>query len=100
MTRSSVKVGECETCHRRTFLTFHHLIPRKVHRRKRFQKLYSKDTLNQGVMICRQCHRGIHKCYDEVTLAERFNTLQLLLNDPQLEKHFQWVAKQRVKNPL
>ncbi|NVJ62343.1 MAG: hypothetical protein HWE27_18290, partial [Gammaproteobacteria bacterium] len=79
-------------------LTFHHLIPRKLHRRKRFQKLYSKQELNQGIEICRKCHRGIHKTYDEMTLGQEFNSLQLILSDTALLKHFHWVAKQKVKS--
>ncbi len=68
-----------------------------MHRRKRFQKLYSKEQLNQGIDICRLCHRGIHKIYDEMILANQFNSLQQLLNDEVLARHFSWVSKQKVK---
>lgn len=46
-------------------------------------------------MICRRCHSGIHKCYDEMTLAKELNTLERLKNDEQLKVHFDWVARQR-----
>jgi hypothetical protein len=85
----------CETCGRATVLTFHHLIPRKLHRRPRFKRLYSRDELNQGIHVCRSCHRGIHRAYDEMTLGARFATLERLLNDPDLQRHFAWVAKQK-----
>ncbi len=76
-------------------LTFHHLIPRKMHRRTRFARQYDKHTLNLGVYICRDCHKGVHKTYDEMELATRFNTPQSLVDCPKLRKHFAWVAKQR-----
>lgn len=85
----------CACCGRVVSLTFHHLIPRKVHRRKGFRKKYSKEELNVGVHICRKCHRGVHATYDEITLATRFDTLEKLLGDDALANHFQWVAKQR-----
>ena len=85
----------CACCGRVVSLTFHHLIPRKVHRRKGFRKKYSKEELNIGVHICRKCHRGVHATYDEITLATRFDTLEKLLGDDALANHFQWVAKQR-----
>lgn len=85
----------CCLCYRELALTFHHLIPRKVHRRRFFQKNYSRDTLNQGIFICRTCHTGIHALYDEMTLARQFNTVELLRQDDELAKHFAWAAKQK-----
>ena len=64
----------CALCEREVALTFHHLIPRKVHRRTRFRRHYTRESLNEGVMLCRLCHRGVHRLYDEMTLATRLNT--------------------------
>ena len=66
-----------------------------MHRRTWFRKQFDKETLNQGIMICRACHSGIHKRYDEKTLGKRLNTLALLLADESLQEHFNWVGKQR-----
>ncbi len=89
----------CQLCSRELNLTFHHLIPRKVHRRARFQKIYAKAELQDGIWICQPCHRAIHRFYDEMYLATSLNTLTLLLSDEQIQKHVQWVRKQRrVKN--
>ncbi|WP_287280544.1 hypothetical protein [Okeania sp. SIO2G5] len=93
-----LKRGTCPFCGRETALTFHHLIPKKMHRRNYFKKNYSKTLLNQGVDICRPCHSGIHHRYDEMTLAKQFSSLDALMNDASLQKHFQWVAKQKVKH--
>lgn len=85
----------CATCGRDTVLTFHHLIPRKLHRRARFRRDYDRETLARGIHVCLACHRGIHRSYDEMTLAMRLNTLPSLLDDPVLARHFAWVAKQK-----
>lgn len=87
--------SKCECCFREVELTFHHLIPKRVHRRKRFRNSFSKKQLNVGVHVCRLCHRGIHRLYDELTLARDFNTLEQLLADETLAKHFAWVSKQK-----
>lgn len=85
----------CPCCLREVALTFHHLIPKKVHRRTRFKKYFDKETLGAGIYVCRGCHRGIHRHYDEMTLATSLASLEALLADPALTKHFRWVAKQR-----
>lgn len=85
----------CACCGRVVVLTFHHLIPKKVHRRKGFRKRFAKEELNVGVHICRKCHKGVHTLYDEMTLATRLNTLEKLLTDETLAAHFRWVSKQR-----
>ena len=79
-------------------LTFHHLIPRKVHRRPRFRKRYDKAALAAGIMICRACHAGIHRFYDEMKLARELNSLEALMADEALARHFAWVARQRTAN--
>jgi len=86
----------CAFCRRQTDLTFHHFIPRKVHRRAHFKKNYSKHALQQGIKICRACHSGIHRQYDEMTLAKEFSTKEALENDRALQTHFAWVSKQKV----
>ncbi len=87
--------GQCELCRRQLLLTAHHLIPRKLHRRKHFKKHYSKIVLQQTISICRDCHRGLHRLYDEMQLGKTLNTLDKLLQDQQVKKHVEWVARQR-----
>jgi len=87
----------CVGCGQSRRLTFHHLIPKKLHRRPHYKRHYSKAELNQGVMMCRPCHAGVHRLFDEMTLAKSLKTAATLLNDPRLQKHFAWVAKLRIK---
>ncbi|MGR8946619.1 MAG: hypothetical protein ACU84Q_01135 [Gammaproteobacteria bacterium] len=85
----------CELCARVSILSFHHLIPRKVHRRKRFKKHFTKEQLGSGINICQLCHRGIHKLYDEMTLATAFDTKDKLIADVSIHRHISWVKKQK-----
>jgi len=89
------KYGNCALCNRSTALTFHHLVPKKMHRRNRFRKLHNKKELNTGINVCARCHRGLHRLFDEMTLATRLNSLDALLSDPRVQRHVAWVARQK-----
>jgi hypothetical protein len=95
MSSFRVKSGNCLCCGRLTALTFHHLIPKKLHRRAFFRKNFDKAVLNRGVNVCRLCHDGIHDLYDEMQLAKQFSTPEQLLSDESLQRHFAWVAKKK-----
>lgn len=90
-----IKHGECELCARTTSLTFHHLVPKKMHRRTYYRKHFSKEVLNAGINVCRRCHVGIHRLYDESTLAKQYNSLERLKADEAVARHCAWVAKQK-----
>ena len=91
------KHGVCCLCKRETDLTFHHLIPRKVHRRAYFKKHFTKQELNVGIDVCRQCHRVIHKSFSEMELAKSFNSMDKLITEPLLANQFEWLSKQKIK---
>ncbi len=91
-----LNTDNCPLCQRLVKLTFHHLIPKKVHGRNYFKKKYKRHDLQEGINICRKCHNGIHDLYDEMYLGKVLNTLELIQADPALAKHFAWVAKQRI----
>jgi hypothetical protein len=85
----------CALCQRSGSLTFHHLIPKKLHKRNRFRKDYSRDTLRDGIMVCQLCHNGIHDLHDEMTLGTRLRTIESLLADDAVRRHISWVEKQK-----
>lgn len=76
-------------------LTFHHLIPKKVHRRAYFRRAYTREELQAGVDLCRLCHSAVHRAHDEVTLAREFSTLAALRTSPDLQRHVRWARKQK-----
>lgn len=90
-----IKQGHCQLCSRHINLSFHHLIPRKLHKRRRFSKTYTREELNQGIMICHRCHRGLHRLYSEMELGSRLNTLDALKANEAITKHVAWVSRQQ-----
>lgn len=90
-----MSVTQCQLCQCEKQLTFHHLIPRKMHRRSFFKKHYTKLELQRGVMLCNICHKAVHRFYDEMTLAKQFNTLSALLQSEKIQTHLNWAKKQR-----
>jgi hypothetical protein len=91
-----VAVERCELCQRVEPLTFHHLIPRSMHRKPRFQKRYDKREMrSRGMNICRLCHNGIHDLIPEKELGDKYSTKELLLAHPGLARHVAWVRKQK-----
>ncbi|MHA7880130.1 MAG: hypothetical protein ACX931_10080 [Saccharospirillum sp.] len=87
----------CRLCLRSAQLTFHHLIPRKVHRRPRFKKHYSPEQLQAGIWVCSPCHKAIHKFHSEMELALNLNTAERLLQDASVQRHVRWVRKQKIR---
>ncbi|MEM1113795.1 MAG: hypothetical protein AAGI11_17915 [Pseudomonadota bacterium] len=75
-------------------LTFHHLIPRRVHRKRRYRRHFRREQLLQGIYLCRDCHDAIHRAYSEQELATHFSTPEALAADPGLARHFAWLSRQ------
>jgi hypothetical protein len=91
-------IGEtCELCGRCRPLTEHHLLPRAVHRRKRYVRRFGKAEMkHRKVMVCRLCHDGIHAHIpDEKLLADEYNTRELLLGHEGLRRHIEWARRQK-----
>jgi hypothetical protein len=89
--------SECELCGREVRLTFHHLIPRKVHKRTRFIRRHGKEEMRcTGLWLCKLCHSGIHTIVpNEKELAESYYTRELLLSHAGIVRHVQWARKQK-----
>lgn len=81
----------CALCERDRPLTFHHLIPRALHRRKRFATRYSREELSAGIDVCRDCHDAVHRFVSEKELGERFHTLEALRAHPEIARFVEWV---------
>lgn len=79
-------------------LTFHHLIPRTLHSNKWFKQRYSKEELNDGVMLDKDCHYHIHKTHDNKYLAKNLNSLELFKNDEKIKNYVSWKQKRYNKH--
>jgi hypothetical protein len=88
----------CELCGRSgRALTFHHLIPRHCHRKRRFRRRFTvAEMRGRGLWLCTGCHGGIHDLIpDEKVLGWSYNTKELLLAHEAVRKHVDWVRKQK-----
>lgn len=90
--------GHCQLCGREANLTFHHLIPRTLHRNKWFKKQFTREQMGEGINVCRECHLAVHRFADHKELGRSFNTRELLLAHPEIAKFVVWVRKKRVRH--
>jgi len=86
----------CELCGRTVALTFHHLIPRRNHRKSWFRAQFGvEDLRSRGAWLCRLCHNAVHEHFDESTLGRRLNTIEALRAEPVIQRHVEWASRQR-----
>lgn len=86
----------CQMCARiGTNLTKHHLIPKTLHKKLRKKKKIRREVLNRTVDVCIPCHNHIHTLFTERELSRNYNTLQLLLDDPQIQKFIKFIRKRK-----
>lgn len=88
----------CELCGRDdTYLNFHHLIPRFVHGKGKFERQYEKDYMKHyGVWICKfGCHKTLHEFFSEKELAENFNSIDKILVNEKFQAYLKWYKKQK-----
>ena len=94
--RHERKNGSCELCDRDKYLTFHHLIPRKLHSKKRFRKTFTlREMQTRGLYLCGECHDGVHMLLTEMELGEHYNTKEALLGHEGVARHVAWARKQK-----
>jgi hypothetical protein len=90
------KAKSCELCQRPKPLSFHHLIPKKNHKRNAFSKRFSKeDMLTRGLWLCCLCHNKLHKTFSEKELGQSYNTLEAIKAQPEISHFLEWAKKQK-----
>ncbi len=88
----------CQLCGRvlKKGTTEHHLIPRRCHRNRWFQKRYSREQMQRTIEACRDCHAAIHKFVpSEKELGRHFNSIESLLAHPDIGRFVKWVRRQK-----
>lgn len=108
-------VGPCRICQRVVRRGFHHLVPRHTHnkisKRKTGELVPKVEAVYQthnpagksrwdwlqshGIMICGKCHRNVHRTEDNTTLALEYNTLERLLQHPEIRKWRDFMVTQK-----
>ncbi len=69
--------------------TVHHLVPKQVGRRKGL-KTAELPTAD----LCPDCHRQLHRLFDNRELAERLSTIEALRSDERVASFLAWLRKQ------
>ena len=89
----SVPEQQCELCKRTEIeVTRHHLIPRSRHRKRQTKSAFEKSELTGRLaLLCRACHKFVHRTLSEQQLAANFNTIDQLLAHPEIAKFVNWV---------
>lgn len=76
-----MKENICKLCERNILIiTEHHLIPKSYNGR-------------EIIEICRDCHKQLHALFDNKTLGEEFNTIELILFNKQFLDYLRWVKE-------
>lgn len=93
---SNRRHGNCLCCGRFDYdISDHHLIPRTTHCNKRVAKMFTAEQMDFTVDMCQPCHKAVHTFWSEKQLALEVNTLDLIRADERMQRHIQWVRKQR-----
>lgn len=82
---------KCELCEVGEVYDFHHFIPRTLHSNKWFKKRYVKSQLNEGLRICKECHKTLHDLIpSEKEMGKKYNSKDRLLSHPSVAKYIAW----------
>lgn len=95
--KSSPTHLHCALCQRAVPTTAHHLIPRAVHRKKRFRARFGVEEMRARLVpLCKLCHNAVHEFIpSEKLLAESYNTVEALLAHEGIARHVAWARKQQ-----
>ena len=81
-------------CARSHPLTFHHSIPRALHKKRWVKRRFTPEDRLDGIWLCRDCHDAVHRFISHRELAESFRSLSALQGHPEVRKFVAWIAKQ------
>lgn len=93
----------CELCLRKNLkLTFHHLVPRKMHKKKYIRKAHPNIEFNKyGIHVCIPCHKQLHNTFSHRELALTYYTIERILMSDLMCAAIAFNAKQnKLKKPI
>lgn len=88
---------ECGFCLRSGLkLTFHHLIPKKMHKKKYVIKVHPNHDFNTyGVYLCIPCHKQLHKVFSHKELALEYYEVAKIMDSEEMRYAIKFNAKQK-----
>lgn len=95
---TATRTTACELCERSWIpLSYHHLIPRFVHEKAVKRGWHRKEDLQNVAWLCGACHRFVHHFKNHEELARNYYTVELLLEEDEVQRFTAWVGKLRWK---
>lgn len=90
----------CLLCRRMNIYTDrHHLIPRHMHTRIKNRKSKHIDLFkrkDETIRLCRPCHSKLHRLWDEKLLAFKYNTLDVILEQEDVQRWINWIKNKPI----
>lgn len=84
----SEKILQCPNCKRildKKYMTRHHSTPRQ-----------KGGSNSEKIALCQSCANHLHNLYSNSILKKDFNTLEKIINDPQMRKFGEWIGKRDI----
>ncbi len=79
---------ECPNCKRvldDKYMTKHHLTPRQ-----------KGGSHSEKIDLCISCANHLHNLYSNSKLKREFNTLEKIINDPEMKKFGEWIGQRDI----
>lgn len=86
----------CPICQRDTpecYQEEHHLIPRSICKRNKYHGLPQLKKENRTITVCVDCGNQLHKLFSEKELADSYNTIEKILEQPSVQTWIGWISK-------
>ncbi|CAJ2508540.1 Uu.00g135660.m01.CDS01 [Anthostomella pinea] len=97
-TRDVALESGCEICGRDWIgLNYHHLIPRFVHAKALKRGWHREEDLQNVAWLCGACHKFVHRFADHEELARKYYTVELLMQEEEVQRWAGWVGRLRWK---
>ncbi|KAJ4170505.1 hypothetical protein NW754_006643 [Fusarium falciforme] len=94
----NTRTDACEICQRSYIpLSYHHLIPRFVHEKAVKRGWHRREDLQNVAWLCGACHRFVHHFKSHEELARDYYTVDLLLEEDEVQRWAAWVGRLRWK---
>ena len=58
------------------------------------KRRFTKKSLQEGILICRDCHDALHKMISRKECATTYNTCEKILHHPDFSNFVRWVKTQ------
>lgn len=89
-----MSVLTCELCGSDEVHSEHHLIPRHCHRKSWWKRKFTREEMQQTILVCKMCHLSIHDLIpDEKELGRDYYTIEKLQSHPGIAKYLDWKRK-------